>query len=434
MKRNIKVGSTDVTLYLFIQDSSVSTGAGLTGLAFNTSGLTCYYVRPLVAASAITLATQTATGAHTDGGFVEVDATNMPGWYRLDLPDAVCAAGKTMAGIQLKGASNMAPCNIELQLVAYNPDDAVRLGLTALPNAAADAAGGLPVSDAGGLDLDARLDVAVSSRLAPTTAGRTLDVTTGGAAGIDWANVENLATSNTFANTTIGTATNLTNAGPDSSGVTTLLSRLSAARAGYLDNLSGGAVALADKLKGYVQLLARKDSAIGTDRSAELNEINANEGTGAGGYDQTSDSQQGIRDDGDSNWSTATPPSAATIATQVWGHGTRTLTANTNFNDPTAAAIASQVRTELTTELGRIDADITTRATPAQILTTQLTESYAANGVAPTLSQGLFAIHQMLMQFGISGTNYTVRQLDDSTTAFVVTLDDGTAPTDASRV
>lgn len=35
---------------------------------------------------------------------------------------------------------------------------------TALPNAAADAAGGLPISDAGGLDLDARLDAAVSSR------------------------------------------------------------------------------------------------------------------------------------------------------------------------------------------------------------------------------------------------------------------------------
>jgi hypothetical protein len=33
-------------------------------------------------------------------------------------------------------------------------DDGVRAGLTALPNAAADAAGGLAISDAGGLDLD----------------------------------------------------------------------------------------------------------------------------------------------------------------------------------------------------------------------------------------------------------------------------------------
>lgn len=37
---------------------------------------------------------------------------------------------------------------------AANPGDGVRFGLTALPNAAADAAGGLPISTAGGLDLD----------------------------------------------------------------------------------------------------------------------------------------------------------------------------------------------------------------------------------------------------------------------------------------
>lgn len=40
---------------------------------------------------------------------------------------------------------------------------------TALPAAAADAAGGLPISDAGGLDLDARLDAAVSSRATVST-------------------------------------------------------------------------------------------------------------------------------------------------------------------------------------------------------------------------------------------------------------------------
>lgn len=38
---------------------------------------------------------------------------------------------------------------------AVDLDDGVRAGLTALPNAAADAAGGLVVSDAGGLDIDA---------------------------------------------------------------------------------------------------------------------------------------------------------------------------------------------------------------------------------------------------------------------------------------
>ena len=87
---------------------------------------------------------------------------------------------------------------------------------------------------------------------------------------------------------------------------------------------------------------------------------------------------------------------------------------------------------------GRVDVtvDATGMETGAvdNILTRQMTEAYAANGVAPTLAQSLFAIHQMLMQFGISGTSITIRKLDDTGTAFVVTLDDATSPTDAKRV
>jgi hypothetical protein len=143
MKRQIKGGGVDVSLYLFILDSTSTTGAGKTGLVFNSAGLVCYYVRPLGSATALTLITQTVTGAHADGGFIEIDATNMPGIYRLDLSDAIIAAGKTSVTVMLKGATGMAPLPLELELVAYDPDDTVRLGLTSLPNAAAEAAGGL---------------------------------------------------------------------------------------------------------------------------------------------------------------------------------------------------------------------------------------------------------------------------------------------------
>ena len=156
-KLSIVKASTDVTQYVFIQDSSSTTGAGLTGLAYNTASLVCYYVRPLAAAAVLTLATQTVTGAHSDGGFVEIDATNMPGVYRLDLSDAVCATGVNSVLVMLKGATNMAPVVLEIQLTSVNLNDAVRAGMTALPNAAADAAGGLAISDAGGLDLDTKL-------------------------------------------------------------------------------------------------------------------------------------------------------------------------------------------------------------------------------------------------------------------------------------
>jgi hypothetical protein len=54
-----------------------------------------------------------------------------------------------------KSAATAESVGTTLQVVPYDPYDATRMGLTALPNANADAAGGLPISDAGGLDMDA---------------------------------------------------------------------------------------------------------------------------------------------------------------------------------------------------------------------------------------------------------------------------------------
>ena len=69
----------------------------------------------------------------------------------------------------------------------------------------------------------------------------------------------------------------------------------------------------------------------------------------------------------------------------------------------------------------------------ADILNFQIAESYAADGVAPTLAQALMLIQQNLGDFSISGTTITVRQLDGSTTAATYTLDDGTSPTSKTR-
>lgn len=148
MKLSIKAGATSQTINVFIQDSSSTVGAGLTGLAYNTAGLTAYYALSKAAPVAITLATLAAiTTAWTSGGFKEVDATNMPGWYRLDLPDTVLASGR-FTTLHLKGATNMAPLPIEIALEAWDRQDAVRGGMTALPNAAAAGAGGLATADA----------------------------------------------------------------------------------------------------------------------------------------------------------------------------------------------------------------------------------------------------------------------------------------------
>ena len=100
-KLSLVKGTTSYRAYVFVQDSSVTTGDGLTGLAYNTGSLVASYVRPGAARTAITLATQTATGAYSSGGFVEVDGTNMPGIYRLDVPDAALATGVNAVVIML---------------------------------------------------------------------------------------------------------------------------------------------------------------------------------------------------------------------------------------------------------------------------------------------------------------------------------------------
>lgn len=310
-----------------------------------------------------------------------------------------------------------------------------------------------------------------------TVLGRKLDVSSTGEAGIDWANVGSpmttvaltgttvastqkvdietiktnpvvnagtvtFPTTATLASTTnitagtIATVTTLTNAPSDSSGVTTLLSRLSSARAGYLDNLSAGAVALASSLStlqtDMTTLLGRITSSLftgitslaqwlgliagkQTGNSTARTELRAT-GAGSGTYDETTDSVEALRDRGDAAWVTGTtPPTAAAIADQVWGEaiadhsGTAGSTAESlnaagsagdpwttaipgaygagsagyivgNRIDaaissrlasasysapPSAATIASQVRTELATELARIDAAVSTRLATA---------------------------------------------------------------------
>lgn len=172
--RQIKKGSTDKSVVIRIIDSTAGTPEE--GVTYATSGLDLWYRREGGAVVSLTEATLAAVdSAHSDGGIIHIGN----GYYRLDLPDAAFATGASslMIGGTVTG---MIVIGTEIQLVNYDPEDGVRLGLTALPNAAADAAGGLPVSDAGSLDLDtllARLDAAISTRLA--TAGYTAPDNTG---------------------------------------------------------------------------------------------------------------------------------------------------------------------------------------------------------------------------------------------------------------
>jgi hypothetical protein len=136
MKLSRVAGTTSQTANVFIRSSVASGGGGLTGLVYNASGLLATYIRPKAAAVAITLATQTVTGAWSSGGLVEISSSTAPGWYRLDIPDAAMAASAEFVDVMLFGAANMAPLNIEIELTGWNNQDGVHGGLSALPNTA----------------------------------------------------------------------------------------------------------------------------------------------------------------------------------------------------------------------------------------------------------------------------------------------------------
>lgn len=92
----IAPGSTSQSIELYL---------GATGLTASTSGLSARYNRTRTASVSIPLVARTIAQAWTSGGFAEVDATNMPGVYRLDVPDAALAAGAEDVTVVVRGAS-----------------------------------------------------------------------------------------------------------------------------------------------------------------------------------------------------------------------------------------------------------------------------------------------------------------------------------------
>lgn len=300
MKLNVLKGSTNYSLDIFIQDSSSTTGAGLTGLVFNSSGLVCYYRRGGTGTvTQLTLATQTVGGAHSDGGFVELSSSNMPGMYRLDLSDAVIATGVPWVSVMLKGATNMAALPIEIQLVDYDAEDGVRLGLTALPNAAAGAAGGLPTDSTGKTSFNdlsaAQVNTECDTALTDYDAVIPADLNDPTAAAIADAVWDELQSAHVTSGSFGETATEIADILVD----TNSLNDTKVPDTISLANINGEVdTALADvNLDHLVGTAAPGIAPAGT-----YLDILADDGTAT--YDRTTDSLQAIRDRGDTSWIT----------------------------------------------------------------------------------------------------------------------------------
>jgi hypothetical protein len=179
MNAGYKRGQTSVVLRVKLFDSSVSTGAGKTGLSSSSSGLiiataadneasaTAYTQAGSTIESITTLGTYAAPTA-TKCRFKEFDATNHPGVYEIQFADARFAVSSAKSlFVSISGVTNLAQMDLEIPLLDFDPYDVVRGGFTALPNAAAEASGGLYTRGTGAgqirQDANGRIDTNVKA-------------------------------------------------------------------------------------------------------------------------------------------------------------------------------------------------------------------------------------------------------------------------------
>jgi hypothetical protein len=146
MKRKVRAGVTSVSLPIIVYDNTSTTGAGLGGLTHTTSGLVLEYRRQgqstWTQLGVGTGLVSKTLGTFTSGGIVA--SGSRTGRYEIDIPDAALASGARFVEICLRGAANMHPVDIEIELDAVDYQDATAFGLS-------------------------RLDAAVSSRMATYT-------------------------------------------------------------------------------------------------------------------------------------------------------------------------------------------------------------------------------------------------------------------------
>jgi hypothetical protein len=201
-----------------------------------------------------------------------VEGTNLPGVYRLDLSDAVVAAGARSAVVMLKGATNMAPLTLELDLNA-------EVNTTHLAGTAQTAG-----------------DIGSQVAAVKTKTDYLPSATAGSAGGVF------IAGSN--AATSIATALTANITGNLSGSVGSVTGAVGSVT-GAVGSVGSGGITSATFASGAITAAAIAADAIGASELAA--------------------------------------DAATEIGTAVWATAARTLTANTNLNDPTAAAIADAV-------------------------------------------------------------------------------------------
>ena len=391
-----------------------------------------------------------------------------------------------------------------------------------------------------------RFTLAKVSALRPTTAGRTLDVSAGGEAGIDLANVGSPATTLNLSGTTISTSQQIASVSGAVGSVTGAVGSVTGAVGSVTGNVGGNVVGSVGSVVGTVtanttQLAGQTVTAaagvtfpttvssltaagVRTELSTELGRIDVATSTRStltaanvwqtdvSGYTTAGYAGTYLKGAGSSGdpWSTAIPgtygagtagyilgtnlnatitsrlatsgytapldaagtrsalglaaanldtqldalPTATENAAAVWNALVASYTTADTFGARLLRSRSAQAEVSVTGSYhvaadihelqpavidnthfaaGAIDSNALAASAATEIatatLTSAMTESYRAAGVAPTLAQAVFELLAHMGDSSISGTTKTLKKLDGSTTAKTYTLDSATTPT-----
>ncbi len=432
--------STSNTIYFMLRKTADNTEQ--TGKVY--SDITAQYIRAGASATAVTEATQTTNGAWSSGGIVEMDATNSPGLYRFDAPDAAFAYGVNRViftfkcascylsvvevpiclepGLSRTGtASGVAAQSITLESGAPHTTDEWKGALIYIENATTGAGqagicttssnanppvltmdrawgisltgtvtyraykGSLPLSAA---EITAQITTDVPS--VNTTKWNGTAVATPATAGIPDVNVKNIdndaasaSGTVTFPNATLASTTNITGGT-----ITTVTNLTNAPTSGDLTSTMKTSVGTAVAASAVASVTGN----VGGNVTGSVGSV-----VGAVG----------------------------SVTGDVGGNVVGNVTGNVGGNVTGSVGSVTTVSDKTGYTLSNTGMD--------NLLTRAITEAYSTDGGTISIGTALYDLLATLQEFSISGTTATVKKRNGSTTAFTLALNDATDPSAITR-
>ena len=117
------VGTTEEMVDIFVQDATVTTGAGLPNLVIST--FSSYYHRTdMTSTSSVTLVSTGTMGTWSSGQWLQINSTFMRGWYQFCAPNGMYANGSSVA-LHMYGHPSMAPVLMRYDITRQNNQSTV---------------------------------------------------------------------------------------------------------------------------------------------------------------------------------------------------------------------------------------------------------------------------------------------------------------------